>query len=104
MTDLVVLDNQLKTYILDLRSDQEFSSLIGISYLDEKLVQTKRIIVYSLIYLLVKLALTLYVTTASVERAFFVMKIVKNRLRNRMGDQFLIDYLVIYIMKVVLTR
>ncbi|XP_031265630.1 uncharacterized protein LOC116124058 [Pistacia vera] len=37
-------------------------------------------------YLLITLALTLPVATASVERAFSAMKIVKIHLRNRMGD------------------
>nr|GFA23707.1 zinc finger, CCHC-type [Tanacetum cinerariifolium] len=43
--------------------------------------------------------LTLPVSTASVERAFSAMKIVKDRLRNRMGDVFISDNLVLYIEK-----
>ncbi|XP_021812319.1 uncharacterized protein LOC110755434 [Prunus avium] len=35
--------------------------------------------------------------TASVERAFSAMNIIKNPLRNRMGDQWLNDSLVVYI-------
>lgn len=99
MTDLALLGNQLETYILDVRSATEFSTLNGIGSLAEKLVQTQRSVVYRLVYLLVKLALTLPVTTASVERAFSAMKIVKNRLRNRMGDQFLNDCLITFIEK-----
>ncbi|KAL7230409.1 hypothetical protein ACSBR2_008819 [Camellia fascicularis] len=55
--------------------------------LTRKLVETKKDIVYPLVYLLVKLALILPVATATVERAFSAMKFIKNRLRNRMGDQ-----------------
>ena len=52
-----------------------------------------------LVYLLVKLALTLPVATATVERSFSIMKYVKNELRNRMGDQWMNDCLVMYIEK-----
>ncbi|XP_008231297.1 PREDICTED: uncharacterized protein LOC103330486 [Prunus mume] len=42
---------------------------------------------------------TLPVATASVERSFFAMNIVKGPLRNRMGDQWLSDSLLVYIEK-----
>jgi hAT family C-terminal dimerisation region len=48
---------------------------------------------------LLRLLLTLPVSTASAERAFSTMKIVKTRLRNRMEDDFLADNLVVYIEK-----
>ena len=96
--ELLILDNQLETYILDMRSN-EFSEVKGIGGLAEKLVETKKNIVYPLVYLLIKLALILPVATATVERAFSAMNIVKNRLRNRMGDQWMNDCLVAYIEK-----
>ena len=40
-------------------------------------------------YLLVKLVLTLLIATAIVERSFSAMKYIKNELRNRMGDQWM---------------
>ena len=46
-----------------------------------------------------KLALTLPVVTAIVERSFSVMKYIKNELRNRMGDQWMNDCLIVYIEK-----
>ena len=75
--EILSFDNQLKTYIVDLRSHDEFTSLKGINDLSTKLMETKKHIVYLLVYLLVKLALILPVSTASVERAFSTMKIVK---------------------------
>jgi hypothetical protein len=39
------------------------------------------------------------VSTATTERAFSAMKLVKTRLRNKMGDEFLRDCLIIYIEK-----
>ena len=50
---------------------------------------------YPLVYLLVKLVLTLPITIATVERSFSA----KNELRNRMEDQWKNDCLVVYIEK-----
>ncbi|XP_050111819.1 uncharacterized protein LOC126590398 [Malus sylvestris] len=97
--ELTLLEDELKNYIFDMRLHNEFSTLKGINNLAQKLVETKRDRQYPLVYLLVKLALILPVATASVERAFSVMKIVKNPHRNRMGDQWLNDSLVVYIEK-----
>ncbi|KAL7253587.1 hypothetical protein ACSBR1_008010 [Camellia fascicularis] len=97
----MALDNQLQNYIVDMRFSNEFSEFKGIGDLTRKLVETKKDIVYLLVYLLVKLALILPVATATVERAFSAMKFIKNRLRNRMGDQWLNDCLVAYIEKYV---
>ncbi|KDO42414.1 hypothetical protein CISIN_1g042881mg, partial [Citrus sinensis] len=49
--------------------------------------------------LLITLALTLPVATASIERAFSAMNILKNRLRSRMEEQWMNDSLVVYIEK-----
>ena len=95
----MALDNQLQNYIVDMRSSNEFFELKGIGDLTRKLVETKKDIVYLLVYLLVKLAVILPVATATMERAFSAMKFIKNRLRNRMGDQWLNDCLVTYIEK-----
>ena len=81
-TSLVVFDNQLDTYIIDLQSSEDFSNLKGIYSLAEKLVQTEKHLVYPLVYLLVKLALILPITTTIVEKAFSAMKNMKNQLRN----------------------
>ena len=59
----------------------------------------KKNVSYPLVYSLVTLALILPVATATVERAFSVMNIIKNRLRNRIGDQWMNDCLVTYIEK-----
>ena len=48
---------------------------------------------------LIRLVLTLPVSTATTERAFSAMKLVKTRLRNKMEDGFLRDCLLIYIEK-----
>ncbi|KAK4599601.1 hypothetical protein RGQ29_009588 [Quercus rubra] len=98
-TDILALNSQLQNYIFDMRNNDFFLELQGVSELAEKLVSTRKHETYPLVYLLVKLALTLPVATATVERSFSVMKYIKNELRNRMGDQLMNDCLVVYIEK-----
>ncbi|XP_059629841.1 uncharacterized protein LOC132272765 [Cornus florida] len=93
------LHSQLETYILDVRSNSSFEGLKGISTLAKKMVEVKKDKVYPLVYLLVTLALILPVATTTVKRAISVMNIVKNELRNQMGDQFMNDSLVVYVEK-----
>ena len=45
------------------------------------------------------LALILLVATATIERTFSIMNIIKNQLRNQIGDQWMNDCLVTYIEK-----
>ena len=92
-TDILALDSQLQNYIFNMCSNDFFLELQGISELAEKLVSKKEV------YLLVKLALTLPVATATVERSFSAMKYIKNELRNRMGDQWMNNCLIVYIEK-----
>ena len=47
----------------------------------------------------IQIAMTLPVTSASCERTFSSMKLLKNWLRNRMGDQRLTDLLTLYTCK-----
>ena len=61
---LMILFDQLDNYIFDVRSSIEFSKLEGICDLAQKMVETKKNMVYPLIYLLVSLALTLPVAIA----------------------------------------
>ncbi|XP_048425028.1 zinc finger MYM-type protein 1-like [Pyrus x bretschneideri] len=79
----------------------EFPSLRGISDLAKELVKTGRCESYMLVYKLLILALVLPAATASVERAFSAMKIVKTPLRNKMGDQWLSDSMVVYIKRYI---
>ena len=63
------------------------------------MVEMKKNVLYQLVYSLVILALILPVATVTVERAFSAMNIIKNRLRNWIGDQWMNDCLVTYIEK-----
>ena len=80
-----------------MHSSDKFAILKGIGQLAEKLIKTKKDVVYPLVYSLVTLSLILPVATATVEKVFSAMNIVKNRIRNRMGDQWMNDCLITYI-------
>jgi len=84
--DLIVLGDQLDIYIVDLCNYDEFSDIEGIVSLTEKIIKTKNLL-FTLVYMLIKLSLLLPIATATVERVFSVMHIDKSRLRNRMGDK-----------------
>ena len=99
LIELVILNYQLETYIIDVRSNDQFSQLKGIGDLARKMVETKKHIVYPLIYLFVTLTLILPVATTTIEKTFSTMNIVKNRLRNRMGDQWMNNQLLVYVEK-----
>ena len=99
MFQISFLDNQLETYIHDMQSTEEFSVFRGMGQLVEKMIEMKKNVSYLLIYSLVTLTLILLVATATVERAFSAMNIIKNQLRYQIGDQWMNDCLVTYIEK-----
>ena len=63
------------------------------------MVEMKNDVLYPLFYMLVASTLILQVVTATVERKFSIMNIIKNWLYNWIGDQWINDYLVTYIDK-----
>ena len=71
--------------------------LKSIGDLAQTLVQKRRNDVYPLVFRLVTLSLLLPVVTATVERAFSAINVVKNRLCNRIEDQWMNDILLVYI-------
>ena len=81
---------------------KDFLVLSGIAELAKLMVDTKKHKTYPLVYRLLKLALVLPVATATVERCFSAMKIVKTDLRNKIGDEFLNAALICTIEKVAL--
>ena len=85
-TDILALDSQLHNYVFDMRNNNLFLGIQRVSKLAKKLVNTGKYETYPLVYLFVKLVLTLPVGTTIVERNFSAMKHIKNALLNRMGD------------------
>jgi hypothetical protein len=76
----------------------------SIAELCQGLVETEKLTIYPLVDRLIRLILTLPVSTTTTERAFSAMKIVKTRLRNRMEDDFLANYLIVYKEKEIAKR
>ena len=75
--DLVALEIQLDVYIIDVGSNYQFSGLKKIGEMARKMVKTKKDKLYSLVYLLVTLALILPLVIDS----------MKNHLQSWIGDQ-----------------
>ena len=82
-----------------MRQLPNFGALKTFSDLCHWLVKTRKVEVYPLVYRMVSLILTLPVSTATTERSFSTMNIVKTTLRNKMEDEFLTDCLLVYIEK-----
>ena len=73
-----------------------FSSCEYVQSLANKMVQTEKHLVFPLVYKLIELALILPVSTASVERAFSAMKIIKTKLCNKINNVWLNDLMICY--------
>jgi hypothetical protein len=93
----IILRFQLKHFEVDMLNHPKLQKLSSIAELCRGLIEAGKSDTYYLIDRLIRLVLTLPVSTATTERAFSAMKIVKTRLRNKMEDEFLGDNLLIYI-------
>ena len=58
------------------------------------MIKKKKHLSFSHVYLLLKLALILLVSTATVERVFSSIKYIKTNLGNRISDEFLNDTVI----------
>ncbi|XP_059658399.1 uncharacterized protein LOC132304681 [Cornus florida] len=95
----IMLTFQLQHYEVEMPVHSYLKNMSTISELCRGLVETKKSKIYFLIDGLIRLVLTLPISTATTERAFSTMKLVKTQLRNRMEDEFLADYLSVSIEK-----
>ncbi|XP_074337009.1 uncharacterized protein LOC141674186 [Apium graveolens] len=91
------LQCELQHYGLDVPVHPDLKNLSTFGDLCHGLVTTTDM--YPLVDRLLRLVLTLPASIATSERAFSAMKIVKTSLRNRMEDEYLRDYLIVYIEK-----
>jgi hypothetical protein len=92
------LQAQLDYFIDDVRDDPSFSNCYDLGVLAMKMVETDRHTTFPQVYRLIELALILQVATATVERAFSAMKIIKTDLsNNKMGDEWFNHWMVCYI-------
>jgi hypothetical protein len=97
----------LEPSLTGLRGTQVTDSIIytlvtdihNICELSQKMVETRKHICYPLVYRLLKPALVLPVATATVERCFSAMRLVKTYLRNRLSDDTLKYNVICYVEK-----
>ncbi|KAM3335072.1 hypothetical protein ACQJBY_029464 [Aegilops geniculata] len=92
-----VLRNQLDSFIREARTDPHLMNCNDLGHLAINMVLADMHTTFPLVYRLVELALILPVATATVERAFSGMSIIKTGLRNKMGDDWMNHRMVCYI-------
>nr|KYP55809.1 hypothetical protein KK1_002034 [Cajanus cajan] len=102
--EMIHMEYELQHYEFDVPKDPKFHNLSTLGELCQKLVEVGKSNVYPLIDRLIRLVLTLPVSTATTERAFSAMKIIKTSLCNKMEDGFLTDYMIVYIEKEIARR
>nr|XP_004516905.1 uncharacterized protein LOC101499580 [Cicer arietinum] len=103
MQEKINLKFQLQHFLIDARQDLNLKNLSTIQELCSCLIATKKTQNFYLIDRLLRLIMTLPVSTATTERSFSAMKIIKSRLRNKMEDNFLADTMTIYIEREIAT-
>ncbi|XP_025647734.1 uncharacterized protein [Arachis hypogaea] len=89
--ELNILKSQLQHYQHDIPN--HLKGIGTLSELCNKLQETEKSRTYHIVDRLIRLVLTLPVSTTTTERAFLTMKIVKTRLRSKIADEFLADNL-----------
>ena len=102
--ELSKLQRQLDNFIDDVRADPDLKNCVDLGVLATKMVQSDRHTNFALVYRLIELALVLPVSTATVERAFSAMNIIKTDSRNKMGDEWLNSRMLCYIEREVFLK
>ncbi|XP_078438347.1 uncharacterized protein LOC144708786 [Wolffia australiana] len=98
--DRLGLESELRSFKSTLISHPDFGiELKSIADLLPIVIKSGLSVNFPLCTRLIRLILTLPVSTATTERTFSALKIVKTRLRTLMGDSWLVDLLTIYIEK-----
>ncbi|CAN0846522.1 Zinc finger MYM-type protein 1 [Linum grandiflorum] len=95
--EIEILEFQLRLYQVDVPNHPSLKKLSSVAELCYSLTETGKSSQFYLVDRLIRLILTLPVSTATGERVFSAMKIVQTRLRSKMHDEFLADSLVIYV-------
>jgi hAT family C-terminal dimerisation region len=91
------LQCQLPHFQLNICNHPDLKISLSLADLTYGLIKTGKASIYPMVYRLMRLVMTLLVSTATTEHAFSAMKLIKMGLRNKMGDYFLRDYMVVYI-------
>jgi hypothetical protein len=94
--NLLILPNQLRQFVNRARKTLDFLGCTELRKVAELMVKNNMHTSYKLVYHLIELTLILPAATASVERIFSAMSIIKTDLRNKMGDVWLNDLMICY--------
>jgi hypothetical protein len=94
--ELAVLPSHLRQFLNRARRTPEFLGCTKLGKDAEIMVKTNMHTSNKLVYHLIELILILPVATASVERIFSAMSIIKIDLRSKMGDEWLNNLMICY--------
>ncbi|KAJ1685343.1 hypothetical protein LUZ63_016733 [Rhynchospora breviuscula] len=97
--EIALLPSQLRGFVGRVRRSQEFFGCTELPQVAEIMIKVGMDRSYPLVYRLIEMTLILPVATASVERVFSAMSIIKTDLRNKMGDEWLNDLMICYVEK-----
>ncbi|XP_076930430.1 uncharacterized protein LOC143595246 [Bidens hawaiensis] len=97
--EITLLQFQLQNFNFEMPTNTNLSGISSIVDLCKSIVETQKRETYYLVDRVVRLILTLPVSTATTERGFSALKIFKIRLRNKMLDEYFANSLVVYIEK-----
>jgi hypothetical protein len=95
--EMIGLERQLNHFIIDASTNEDMKNISTLVDLCRGFVQTGRHRIFNLIDRLIRLLITLPVSTATAERIFSILKIVKTRLRNKIEDQYLANSLLVQV-------
>ncbi|KAH9741124.1 TTF-type domain-containing protein [Citrus sinensis] len=97
--EVLALRRELEHYQIDVLSHPQFQNMASLSELCRRFVETMKSQHYLLIDRLIRLVLTLLVSTATTERAFSTIKLIKTSLHSKMENEFFFfsDSMVIYV-------
>jgi hypothetical protein len=93
------LESQLPHFQLDMCNIPELSTMSSLAHMIKELFKLGTSSMYPMVDRLLRLVVTLPVSTTTVMRVFSGVKLCKTRTRNKMGDDYLQSYVSIYIEK-----
>jgi len=95
--EMIGLERQLNHFTIDASTNEDMKNISTLVDLCRGFVKTGRHRIFNLVDRLIRLLVTLPVSTATAERIFSVLKIVKTRLRNKIEDQYLANSLLVQV-------
>ncbi|XP_071687699.1 uncharacterized protein [Rutidosis leptorrhynchoides] len=91
------LKSEMELFNIEMQNNSKLSGASTLVEVCRGLEKTEKHENYNMLDKLIRLILTLPVSTATTERAFSGMKLCKTRHSNKMSDDFLADNLLVYI-------